>query len=246
LCVCAFFSKIFAQSSLFIESRLCTRPLFSHFVTNLDWLAGQPIQIFFAVQTSFCFGQDFLCIPPWGQSCGRQLHDDKGVIAVRWLAQWQHPGDDDVPHRDCLCWIDDAHHPPLSLLSSYHLVSSLPLSPLMSSSLFGIIVAIVAIVASVTVVAIVAVALFAPVTISLATIVVTLAVVAAWFLTSLLPFGVIVAVVAVVAIFAIVAILAVLAVALFAPVVVALVAIVIALAVVAATALTVATALVLS
>ncbi len=26
-----------------IESRLCTRTLFSHFVTNLDWLAGQLI-----------------------------------------------------------------------------------------------------------------------------------------------------------------------------------------------------------
>ncbi len=45
-------------SSIFSESRLFTRPLFSYFVTNLDWLAGQPI----------------LWILPWGQSCGRRLY----------------------------------------------------------------------------------------------------------------------------------------------------------------------------
>jgi hypothetical protein len=69
----------------------------------------------------------------------------------------------------------------------HHLVSSLPSSPLAASSLFGVIVAIVAIVAVVpivavvAVIAIVAVALFDPVTVALATVVVTLAVVAAWF-----------------------------------------------------------------
>ncbi len=63
----------------------------------------------------------------------------------------------------------------------------MPLSPLAASLLFGVIIAIVAIVAVaaiiavVPVVAIVAVALFDPVTVALATIVVTLAVVATWF-----------------------------------------------------------------
>jgi hypothetical protein len=61
----------------------------------------------------------------------------------------------------------------------HRLVSLLPSLPLAASSLFGVIVAIVAIVAVVAVVAVVT--LFAPVTITLATIVVTLAVVAAWF-----------------------------------------------------------------
>jgi hypothetical protein len=69
----------------------------------------------------------------------------------------------------------------------HHLVSSLPSSPLAASLLFGVIVAIIAIVAVVAVVTviavvtIVAVALFDPVTVALATIVVTLAVVATWF-----------------------------------------------------------------
>ncbi len=57
-CVCDFFSRIFVWEFFFSKSRLCTQPLFSHFVTNLDRLAGQPI----------------LWIPPWGQSCGRQLY----------------------------------------------------------------------------------------------------------------------------------------------------------------------------
>jgi hypothetical protein len=70
----------------------------------------------------------------------------------------------------------------------HHLVFLLPLSPLAALSLFGVIIAIVAIVAVVAtiavvpVIAIVAVAHFDPVTFDLATIVVTLAVVAAWFL----------------------------------------------------------------
>ncbi len=53
-----FLARFLFKSSFFSKSRLCTRPLFSHFVTNLDRLAGQPI----------------LWIPPWGQSCGRQLY----------------------------------------------------------------------------------------------------------------------------------------------------------------------------
>ncbi len=56
-CVWDFFSRIFVWEFFFSESRLFTRPLFSHFVRNLDWLASQPI----------------LWIPPWGQSCGRWL-----------------------------------------------------------------------------------------------------------------------------------------------------------------------------
>ncbi len=57
-CVSAFLAGFSFKSSFFSKSRLCTRPLFSHFVTNLDQLAGQPI----------------LWIPPWGQSCGRWLY----------------------------------------------------------------------------------------------------------------------------------------------------------------------------
>jgi hypothetical protein len=75
----------------------------------------------------------------------------------------------------CLC----CHH--------HRLVSSLHLSPLAALLLFGVIVtivaivAIVAVIAVVAVIAIVAVALFAPVTVALATVFITLAVVAAWF-----------------------------------------------------------------
>jgi hypothetical protein len=61
----------------------------------------------------------------------------------------------------------------------HRLVSSLLSLPLAASLLFGVIVTIVAIVAVIAVVAVVA--LFAPVTVALATILVTLAVVAAWF-----------------------------------------------------------------
>jgi hypothetical protein len=98
-----------------------------------------------------------------------------------------------------LCWIDDAHCPPLSLLSL---------------SSFGVLFAFVA------TDSIVAVwhhrcnfrhrhrhcrrrhhrrcchrchCLFVPITIALATVVITLAAIAAWFLLSSLPFGVIVA-----------------------------------------------------
>jgi hypothetical protein len=41
-----FLARFLFQISFFSKSRLCTHPLFSHFVTNLDRLAGQPIQIF--------------------------------------------------------------------------------------------------------------------------------------------------------------------------------------------------------
>jgi hypothetical protein len=67
------------------------------------------------------------------------------------------------------------------------LASLLPSSPLEALLLFGVIVTIIAIVAVVAVatvvaiVAIVAVALFDPVAVALATVVVTLAVIATWF-----------------------------------------------------------------
>jgi hypothetical protein len=96
----------------------------THFVTNLDWFASQPIQICFAVH--IFFGPDFLCILLWGQSCGRQLYDDIGVIVAWPLARWRRH----IPHRNCLCWINDAHRPPLSLL--------------LSSSLFGVLGAFIA------------------------------------------------------------------------------------------------------
>jgi hypothetical protein len=126
----------------------------------------------------FSFAPDFLCIPPWGQSCGRQLYDDKGVIAAQpsVAASWASAGLMTAIVLHCLC------------CPRHRLVSSLPPLPLAALSLFGVIVTIVAIVAViaavavVAIVAIVAITLFAPVTIALATVVVTLAVIAAWFL----------------------------------------------------------------
>ncbi len=53
-----FLAEFLFKSSFFSESRLCTRPLFNHFVRNLDLLVVQPI----------------LWIPLWGQSCGWQLY----------------------------------------------------------------------------------------------------------------------------------------------------------------------------
>ncbi len=53
-----FLAGLFFESSFFSKSKLCKQPIFSHFVRNLDWLAGQSI----------------LGIPPWGQSCGRWLY----------------------------------------------------------------------------------------------------------------------------------------------------------------------------
>jgi hypothetical protein len=131
------------------------------------------------------------------------------------------------------CWINNTHCPPLFLLSL---------------SLFGVLVAFVA------TGGIVAVwrhcphlchchrhcccTLFAPITIALATVVITLAASAAWFLLSSLPFGVIIAIItiaAIVAITAVVAVVTVIAVALFSPVAIALAAVIIALAVVTTT-----------
>ncbi len=94
------------QSSFFSESRLCTPPLFSHFVTNLDWLAGQPIQIFlrsrFRIQIFYVFPRG---VNPVGDNCmmtkassRRGRRHNGGVLG--------------------LCWIDDGHRPPLSLLLS--------------------------------------------------------------------------------------------------------------------------------
>ncbi len=135
------------QSSFFSESRLCTRRLFSHFVTNLDRLAGQPIQIFlqsrFRIQIFYVFPHG---VNPVGDNCmmmkaslrrGRQCNGS--VLG--------------------LCWIDDG---PLSLLSlssfgiliasvttggivavwchrchRCHCRRSLPLLPLLPSSLFS-------------------------------------------------------------------------------------------------------------
>jgi hypothetical protein len=48
-----FLARFSFQNSFFSKSRLCTRPLSSHFVTNLDRLAGKPIQIIFVVQIFF-------------------------------------------------------------------------------------------------------------------------------------------------------------------------------------------------
>ncbi len=50
-----FLAKFTLQSSFFSESRTFTRPLFCFFVPDLDWLAGQPIQIFFAIQIFVLF-----------------------------------------------------------------------------------------------------------------------------------------------------------------------------------------------
>ncbi len=68
-----FLARFSFLSSFFSKSRLCTRPLFSHFVTNLDWLAGQPIQIFFG-GPDFCVLFQifylFLCwVNPVGDNC---------------------------------------------------------------------------------------------------------------------------------------------------------------------------------
>ena len=41
-----FLARIVFQSSFFSESKSFTRLLFCSFVPDLDWLAGQPIQIF--------------------------------------------------------------------------------------------------------------------------------------------------------------------------------------------------------
>ena len=139
----------------------------------ISWLANRS-RLDLSLNLFFYFIPEFLCILPWGQSCGRQLYDDKGVIAARpsVAASWASVGLMTAIVLRCLC------------CPCHRLVSLLPLLPLAA---FGVIVAIVAIVAVVTivavvaVVAIVAITLFAPVTFALATIVVTLAVIATWF-----------------------------------------------------------------
>ncbi len=72
-CVSVLFLARFSfQSSFFSESRLCTQPLFSHFVTNLERLADQPIQIFFAVQIFFLFQIFYVFlhrVNPVGDNC---------------------------------------------------------------------------------------------------------------------------------------------------------------------------------
>ncbi len=104
--VCFFFLARFSfQSSFFSESRLCTRLLFSHFVTNLDRLAGQPICFFlqfrFRIQISYVFPRG---VNPVGDNC---MMTKASSQRGRWL-------NGSVLG---LCWIDDSHHPPLSLLS---------------------------------------------------------------------------------------------------------------------------------
>jgi hypothetical protein len=54
-----FLAKFTLQSSFFSESRSFTRPLFCFFVLDLDRLAGQPIQIFFAIKIFVLFCSRF-------------------------------------------------------------------------------------------------------------------------------------------------------------------------------------------
>jgi hypothetical protein len=106
---CVFFlflARFSFQSSFFSKSRLCTRPLFSHFVTNLDRLAGQLIQIFlqsrFRIQIFYVFPSG---VNPVGDNC----------MMTKASSRHGHQHNDGVLG---LCWIDDGHRPPLSLLSS--------------------------------------------------------------------------------------------------------------------------------
>jgi hypothetical protein len=69
MCLC-FFSKIFLPEFFFRESRLCTWPPFSHFVTNLDWLASQPIHFFFSPDFCFVLFQIFYVFLPWVNPVG--------------------------------------------------------------------------------------------------------------------------------------------------------------------------------
>jgi hypothetical protein len=68
-----YLARFLFQSSFYSKSRMCTRPLFSHFVTKLDRLAGQPIQILFAIQIFFGLIQiyyEFLRgVNPVGDDC---------------------------------------------------------------------------------------------------------------------------------------------------------------------------------
>ena len=116
LCFFLFLARFLFQSSFFSKSEWCTRPLFSHFVTNLDRFAGQPIQIFlrsrFRIRIFYVFPRG---VNPVGDNCmmmktssRRGCRCNGGVLG--------------------LCWIDDGHRPLLSLLSL---------------SLFGVLVAFV-------------------------------------------------------------------------------------------------------
>ncbi len=105
---CVFFlylARFLFQSSFFSKSRLCTRPLFSHFVTNLDRLAGQAIQIFlgskFRIQIFYVFPRE---VNPVGDNCMMTK------VSLRC-------GQRCIGGILGLCWIDDGHCPPLSLLS---------------------------------------------------------------------------------------------------------------------------------
>jgi hypothetical protein len=63
LCFFLLLAKFLFQSSFFSESRSFSRPLFCFFVLNLDPLAGQPIQIFHAIQISIQIFFRYLLIP---------------------------------------------------------------------------------------------------------------------------------------------------------------------------------------
>ncbi len=54
-----FLAKFTLQSFFFSKSRLFTRPFFCFFVPDLNRLAGQPIQIFFAIQIFVLFCSRF-------------------------------------------------------------------------------------------------------------------------------------------------------------------------------------------
>ncbi len=116
LCFFLFLARFLFQSPFFSESRLYTRPLFSHFVTNLDRLAGQPIQIFLRSR----FRTQIFYVFPHGVN---PVGDNSMMTkASSWRGCWRNGG------VLGLCWIDDGHRPPLSLLPS---------------SLFGVLVAFV-------------------------------------------------------------------------------------------------------
>ncbi len=100
-----FLARFLFQSSFFSKSRFCTRPLLSHFVTNLDRLAGQPIQIIlqsrFRIQIFYVFPRG---VNPVGDNC---MMTKASSRRGRWR-NGSFLG---------LCWINDGHRLLLSLLS---------------------------------------------------------------------------------------------------------------------------------
>jgi hypothetical protein len=98
--------------------------LFFHFVPDLDWLASQPIQ--FRPRSKSC-SRFFLVLVKIFYVFPRGVNPlgDNCMMTKASLRHgcWRNGG------VLGLCWIDDAHHPPLSLLSS---------------SSFGVLVAFVA------------------------------------------------------------------------------------------------------